>query len=200
MSETGREKPFVVLSGPSGVGKSTIVKEILSVYGPKMMGTTVSYTTRPRRGTERDSHSYYFVSEEKFLSLRDKNFFAEWACVYQNHYGTSIEQIEQHWREGRAIIKDFDLQGANAIKKLYPQTLRVFITPPSLEELANRVHKRKENNTADMMVRIREAKKEMEKISEFDYHLENADLQDTIKKLKKIIEEYLKLGQDYQDS
>jgi len=193
LSETGRKRLFIVLSGPSGVGKSTIVKEILSIYGPKVIGTTISYTTRLSRGMEREAHSYYFVSEAEFLSLRDKNFFAEWAYVYKHYYGTSIEQIEQHWKEGRAIIKDFDLQGADAIKKLYPQTLRVFVTPPSLEELMNRVHKRKENNKADMMVRIKEAKKEMEKISQFDYQLENAEFQETIKKLKKIIEEYLKI-------
>ncbi len=187
-----KKQPFIVISGPSGAGKSTIVKEILSLYGPKAMSTTVSYTTRPRRNSEKDGRDYHFVSEERFVSLKDMNFFAEWAYVYDNYYGTAVDQIEKHWREGRAIIKDFDLQGASSIRKLYPQVVRVFISPPSTEELVNRVRRRKENSAEDMKLRMEQAQKEMEQISRFDYHVENVDILGTVKKLEKIIEEYLK--------
>ena len=84
------------------------------------------------------------------------------------------------------------MQGADQIKKLYPQAMRVFISPPSVEELALRMHKRKENSMEELEVRIGQAKKEMEQIAQFDHHLENVDLQETIKKLKKVIDEYLK--------
>ena len=122
-----------MLSGPSGAGKSTIVKEILSAYGPDIMGTTISYTTRSPRSAEREACDYHFVSEEEFLSLKRDFFFAEWTYVYNHYYGTAIDQIDRHRREGRAIIKDFDLKGAEAIKRLYPQTLNIFISPPSRE-------------------------------------------------------------------
>ena len=174
------------------MGKSTIVKKILSTYGPEKMGTTITYTTRPPRGSEQDGRDYYFVSEKNFVSLKEKNFFAEWACVYNYYYGTAVEQISHHWERGRAIIKDLDLKGADIIKKLYPQALRVFISPPSIEELIQRVHKRSENDKEDREVRIRQARKEMAQSSYYDYQLENVKLSETVKKLNKIIEEYLK--------
>ncbi len=188
-----KKNGFFVLSGPSGSGKSTIVKEVLSLYGPEIMGTTVSYTTRPLRGAEQEGKHYHFVSKEEFLSLKEKNFFAEWAYVYNHYYGTDIKQINQHWSKGRAIIKDFDLKGASAIKQLYPQALRIFISPPSVEELADRVRKRQENLPEEIKFRLQEAKKEMKQKVQFDYHLKNVNLKKTIEKIKKIIDKYLKI-------
>ena len=187
-----KKKTLIVISGPSGSGKSTLVKEVLSLYGPEKMGTLVSYTSRPPRRSEKEGCEYHFVSKEQFLFLKEKNFFAEWTYVYEHHYGTSIEQINKHWNEGRTIIKDFDLQGADAIKKIYPQALRVFIHPPSLEELKNRVYNRQENEKKDIEIRMEQAKVEIKQASYFDYQLRNANILDTIGKLKKIIEEYLK--------
>ena len=192
MWSKGNKKPLVIISGPSGVGKSTIVKEILSFYGPEKMGTTITYTTRSPRSAEKHGREYYFVSEEEFISLKEKNVLAEWTYIYNHYYGTAIEQMNSLWEEGKVIIKDFDLKGAMAIKTLYPQTLRIFISPPSVEELIQRVQKRSENPEKDMEVRIRQAKQEMEESSYFDYSLENNDLSTTIEKLKKIIEEYMK--------
>ena len=192
MWSKGNKNPLVIISGPSGVGKSTIVKEILSFYGPEKMGTTITYTTRSPRGAEKHGREYYFVSEEEFISLKEKNVLAEWTYIYNHYYGTAIEQMNSLWEEGKVIIKDFDLKGAMAIKTLYPQTLRIFISPPSVEELIQRVQKRSENPEKDMEVRIHQAKQEMEESSYFDYSLENNDLSTTIEKLKKIIEEYMK--------
>ena len=192
MWSKSHKKPLIVISGPSGVGKSTIVKEILSFYGPEKMGTTVTYTTRSPRTTEKHGREYFFVDEEEFISLKEKNVLAEWTYIYNNYYGTAIEQINNLWKEGKVIIKDFDLKGARAVKTLYPQTLRVFISPPSVEELAQRVRKRSENLKKDMEIRVRQAKREIEESSYFDYSLENNDLATTVEKLKKIIEEYLK--------
>lgn len=189
---SNNKKPLVVISGPSGVGKSTIVKEILSFYGPKKMGTTITYTTRLPRDTEKHGREYYFVSEAEFINLKEKNVLVEWTYIYNHYYGTAIEQMNHLWKAGKVIIKDFDLKGARAIKTLYPQTLRIFISPPSVEELIQRVQKRSENSEKDMEIRIKQAKSEMEKSSCFDYSLENNNLSTTLEKLKKIIEEYLK--------
>ena len=156
------------------------------------MAIPVSYTTRPRRGTEKEAVDYHFVSRERFLLLKDKGFFAEWAYVYKHYYGTSLEQLEQYWKKGLALIKDFDLQGVSALKKLYPQALRVFIAPPSVEELINRVRKRQENSDEDIQLRLQQAQKEMEHGACFEHYVENRELQKTIEKVKKIIEKHLK--------
>lgn len=182
---------FIVISGPSGTGKSTIVREILSFYGLERMGTTVSYTSRLPRKSEQEGREYHFISREQFLQLKKKKFFAEWTYVYEHYYGTAIEQINQLWNEGKIIIKDFDLQGAEALKKMYPQILRVFIHPPSLKELENRVYHRKENEKKDIKLRMEQAKVEIQQASLFDYQLKNTNLSKTVERLKKIIEEYL---------
>ena len=188
-----KKKAFIVMSGPSGAGKSTLIREILSLYGSKAMTTTVSYTTRPPRGEEQEGRDYHFVSKEQFLAFKERHFFAEWACVYNYYYATAVEQIEKCWAEGKAIIKDLDLQGADQIKKKYPQALRVFIAPPSVEELVHRVRKRKENSKEELEVRKEQALKEMKYGNHFEHYLANVDLQETIKKLKKVIDEYLKV-------
>lgn len=192
MSNNLKSRAFIVISGPSGTGKSTIVREILSFYGPERMGTTVSYTSRLPRRSEQEGREYHFISKEQFLQYKEKNFFAEWACVYEHHYGTAVEQINRLWSEKKAIIKDFDLQGAEAIKKLYPHTLRIFIHPPSLKELESRVHNRRENEKKDIELRMQQAKEEIKQASFFDYQLKNTNLSETVEELKKIIEEYLK--------
>ena len=192
MSNNLKEQAFIVISGPSGTGKSTIVREILSFYGLERMGTTVSYTSRLPRRSEQEGREYHFISREQFLQLKEKNFFAEWTYVYEHYYGTAIEQINQLWSEGKIIIKDFDLQGAEALKKMYPQTLRVFIHPPSLKELENRVYHRKENEKKDIKIRMEQATVEIQQASLFDYQLKNTNLSKTVERLKKIIEEYLK--------
>ena len=184
--------PFIVLSGPSGAGKSTLVKKMLALYGPQKMATLVSYTTRPKRGAEREGQGYHFVDKERFLSLKDQNFFAEWACVYNHYYGTAVEQINRHWREGRAIIKDFDLQGADSIKKLYPGVLRVFISPPSEKELIRRVRSRSQMSDKDMDLRMKQVQHEMRQIPLFDIHIKNTNVREAVQTLKKAIDEYLK--------
>ena len=188
------KKKIIILTGPSGAGKSTLVKGLLGLFGAKVMACTVSYTTRPLRGKEQASLDYHFVSEKKFLDLQKQGFFAEWAKVYGHYYGTSNKEIQKHWQAGRAIIKDLDLQGAKAIKKLYPQALRVFVAPPSLKELAHRIQKRQENTDKEIKSRIQEAQEEIQQSTHFEQRVENKDFEKTLQNLKKIIEIYLKAG------
>lgn len=183
---------FIIISGPSGVGKTTIVKNILSFYGSQKMETIISHTTRPLRGKEQNAKEYYFITKKQFIELQQKKAFAEWAFVYGNYYGTSKKQILQHWDQGKIIIKDLDLQGAQSMKQLYPQSLSVFIAPPSIKELSHRITKRKENQLKDIQIRTQQAKAEIKKTDDFDYTIKNIDLQKTTEKLKKIIEEYIK--------
>ena len=182
---------LIVLTGPSGAGKSTLVHRLLFVYGPRVLGTTVSYTTRPRRGVEKEGIDYYFVNKATFLSLRKQKFFIEWSYVYGNYYATAKQELEKHIKQKKAIIKDFDLKGAHILKNLYPHSLVVFIAPPSIEELSRRLNKRQENNPKDIQVRIQQAKEELEQANLFDQKVENKDLKQTEKDLKKMIDPYL---------
>ena len=191
MNKKKAVKPFIVLSGPSGSGKSTLLKRILELYGPDKIRTTISYTTRPPRGREKDSKDYYYVSEERFLELTKQNFFVEWARVYGHYYGTAMDQVLSHWRQGCAIIKDCDLQGAGNIKKCFPQALRIFVQVPSLLTLKDRVSKREENTDKEMNIRIKAAEEELKQAHSFDYQIVNENLLETIDKLKKIIDNYI---------
>lgn len=191
MNKKKAVKPFIVLSGPSGSGKSTLLKRILELYGPDKIRTTISYTTRPPRGREKDSKDYYYVSEERFLELTKQNFFVEWARVYGHYYGTAMDQVLSHWQQGCAIIKDCDLQGAGNIKKYFPQALRIFIQVPSLLTLKDRVSKREENTDKEMNIRIKAAEEELKQAHSFDYQIVNENLLETIDKLKKIIDNYI---------
>ena len=188
MSKQNTVKPFIVLSGPSGSGKSTLLKRALEFYGPDKLRTTVSYTTRPPRGREKDSKDYYYVNEERFLELIQQNFFMEWAIVYGYYYGTAMDQVLSHWQQGCAIIKDCDLQGAENIKKCFPQAVRVFITAPSLQALKERVSKREENTDTEMNVRIKAAEEEIKQASRFEHQIINEDISKSLEKLKKIID------------
>ena len=188
MSKEKTTNSFIVLSGPSGSGKSTLLKQALDFYGPDKLRTTVSHTTRPPRGREKDSKDYYYVSEERFLELIKQKFFMEWAVVYGHHYGTAMDQVLSHWQQGCAIIKDCDLQGAGSIKKCFPQAVRVFITVPSLQVLKERVSKREENTDTEMSVRIKAAEEEIKQASRFEHQIINEDISKSLEKLKKIID------------
>ena len=185
------KQALIVLTGPSGVGKSTLVRKLLSLYGPQVLKTTVSWTTRPQRGTEKEGVDYYFVSETKFLSLKEKHFFVEWSYVYGNYYATAQAELEKYWKKGRAVIKDFDLRGAHNLKKLYPHALVVFIAPPSIEELNKRLCKRQENHSKDIQVRMQQAEKELKQAGFFDREIKNQNLKQTIKTLKQAIDQYV---------
>ena len=186
-----KPKPLIILSGPSGVGKSTLVQDLLNIYGPDKMAKAISHTTRPPRGGEIPQKDYHFVTHTEFEELKDQNFFIEWAKVYQHYYGTSFQEILKHWHKNQAVITDVDTQGADSIKKFFSHVLRFFILPPSMEVLQNRRQNRNTNNLQDSEYRQKAAKKEIEKASEFNHQIINLSRSEAVKNIKFHIDRYL---------
>ena len=180
-----------MISGPSGVGKSTLVNDIIIIYGSQKMAKAVSHTTRPARKTEINHQDYHFVSRETFEQLKNQKAFVEWARVYYHYYGTSFQSILQHWNHNKAVITDLDIQGADSIKKYFPHSLRIFILPPSMEALQNRIQIRNTDNKEDVEYRQKAAEQEMQKAKEFDHQVINQHRSTAVKKIKSIIDQYL---------
>src|SRR3977135_401033 len=127
---------LIVISGPSGVGKDTVLRRLFEL-APQLK-YSVSYTTRPPRPGEVDGHSYTFVTQPEFLRLIEQKEFLEWAKVYDHYYGTSRRRVEGALNSGEEIILKIDVQGATFVRKRLPEGLFIFITPPSNEEVPNR--------------------------------------------------------------
>jgi guanylate kinase len=165
-------KPLlIVLSGLSGVGKDTILAGIRKSGLP--LEISVSATTRPRRPGEKDGLHYHFVSPATFREMIDKNQLLEWANVYGNRYGIPREPVSRALRNGRDVIVKIDVQGAATIKKIVPRALFIFLIPPSVEELEERLRQRRTESSADLELRLNAASQEMKKLSMFDYVVVN---------------------------
>lgn len=180
---------MIIIAAPSGAGKSSFVERI-SKEIPRLCDT-ITYTTRPMRAGETEGHPYHFVSKEKFLRLRDENFFVEWAVVHENLYGTPMSQLEDAWRQDRVIIMDVDVQGAATFKRKFPDAVSIFILPPSIEELRRRVTKRDGRVPPDIDVRMKNAENEIKRASEFDVQIVNDDFDKSYREFKKLVEDLL---------
>lgn len=166
-----------VFSAPSGSGKSTIVNHLLSI-DELNLAFSISATSRAPRGEEKDGEHYYFMSADEFKSHIEKDDFLEWEEVYQNNfYGTLKSEVERIWKMGKHVVFDIDVIGGLNIKKQFPkQTLSIFIMPPSVEELRNRLVKRSTETPEKIEMRISKAAKELESVSSFDVVITNDDL------------------------
>ncbi|MDP2730910.1 MAG: guanylate kinase [Dehalococcoidales bacterium] len=162
---------FVILSGPSGVGKDAVLNRIKETGYPLKYITTL--TTRPPRAKEKNNVDYHFVSTEKFKEMKEKNQLLEWAEVYGNWYGVPKEAAIQALREGQDVMVKVDIQGAESIKKIIPQAITIFLMPPSLEELLARLKRRRTELSFDLDLRLKTAEKEMKQLSRFDYAIVN---------------------------
>jgi len=180
---------MIIVAAPSGAGKSSFVERICK-EDPRLRDT-VTFTTRQMRSGESQGHPYNFVSKDEFNSLVAKNYFVEWALVHTNFYGTPLEQLENAWAEGKCIIMDVDVQGAETFKNKYPSAKTVFILPPSIQELRRRVTKRDGASIADLEVRMQNAEKEIKVAPTFDYQIINDEFEGSYLKFKKIVEELL---------
>jgi guanylate kinase len=178
-----------IISAPSGSGKSTLVNELRhSVHN---LNFSVSYTTRKPRGSEKDGREYHFVSREDFEAMIARQDFLEWADVFGNYYGTAKCYVDDAKKAGHDLLLDIDVQGAAQIKQKVPEAVSIFVLPPSRQELERRLRRRSEAegfvNPAVLEKRLRTARREIEKYSEYDYILINDRLEESIDLLKAIV-------------
>ena len=175
---------FLVLVGPSGVGKSTIVREIIKLH--KDIKYSISATTRRPRKDEVNGKDYYFLDIPTFKNWIKEDKLYEWALVFGDYYGTPREHVDAFIRESHDVIFDLDIQGAISVKSQREDTVTVFLLPPSKEELKRRLLKRGDNENA-VVERIKEIEREVKTASRFDYIIRNDVLEETIKKVDAII-------------
>ncbi|MEY3052087.1 MAG: hypothetical protein RLY31_1872 [Bacteroidota bacterium] len=182
---------LVVLTAPSGAGKTTIVHALLQAR--RDLSFSVSATTRSRRPTESDGVDYHFLSKEEFRSLIDQDAFLEWEEVYQDQfYGTLHREVQACWNAGRHVIFDIDVKGAQRIKQAYPdKTLTVFVKPPSLEVLRERLQKRESETPESIRKRLEKASFELSFENFFDIVLVNDNLEATLREATDIVNRWL---------
>ena len=175
----------LILSGPSGAGKSSLINEIANDIGDYYF--SISTTTRPIRDGEKDGVHYHFVSVAEFLKDIDDNNFLEYATVHGNYYGTSLKPVRDALAKGKLVIFDIDVQGNTAINnRLGDITTSVFISPPTLSELKKRLENRLTDSQDVIDTRIKMAKREVQRISEYDFLIINDDLEMAASVLKQI--------------
>jgi guanylate kinase len=183
-----------ILSAPSGAGKTTISRAALRKIGG--LEASVSLTTRPPRHGEVEGTDYRFVTEEEFRRRREAGELAEWALVFDACYGTPRAPLERAVAAGSDILLDIDIQGTRQIKQNYKRdAVAIFVMPPSFEELEQRLRRRATEDEAAIAHRLRRAKEEARAYPEYDYLLINADLEDSLNKLRAVVEaERLSVG------
>jgi len=165
--DKGSRPLLVVLSGPSGVGKDTVLARM------KKLGRSFYYvvtaTTRPKRAQEKNGVDYHFLSRKEFQKMIDKHQFLEWANVYDNYYGVPKDEITSALSQGVDTIVKVDVQGAATIKQILPQAVFIFLIPPSMEELEKRLKRRSSESSKDLALRLEKAKGEIKSLPFFDY-------------------------------
>jgi len=175
---------LIIVTAPSGAGKTTLIKKLLK---DDKYHLSVSYTTRPPRKGEVNGVDYNFITEKEFLEKKDNDFFAEWALVHNNYYGTSKEDSYELIKTGKSIIFDVDYQGALNLQRTIPEALSIFILPLSLEILKSRLVNRKTDSEEVINIRIKNAQKEIYYAKHFDYLLINDKVDEAFESLKSII-------------
>jgi guanylate kinase len=182
---------MLVLSSPSGAGKTTLTRNLLEQENhddPGKLELSISVTTRERRGSEIDGVHYHFLTRRRFESMRDGGELLEWAEVHGNYYGTPREPVEKALSEGRDVLFDIDWQGARQLyEKMREDVVSVFVLPPSAAELKSRLERRAEDSAAVIQRRLKNAIEEIMHWEEYDYILVNRDLDKSFARLRAIL-------------
>lgn len=179
-----RRGVVLVICAPSGTGKSTLVQRLVAEFPG--FSFSVSCTTRAPRGQEREGVDYHFLSQEDFLSRRERGEFAEWAEVHGNFYGTPLAPVQEKLRQGVDVLFDIDVQGAMQLKESFPDGLYVFLFPPSREELERRLRGRGTDAEDAVLRRLAGAAREMGMAPRFDHWIVNQDLDTAYDELRAV--------------
>jgi guanylate kinase len=174
-----------IISSPSGGGKSSIIRRVLNSLTGISLAT--SHTSRPPRQDEMRGVHYHFVTPERFVAMKERGEFVEWVRLHGNYYGTSRAELEKHTKRGRDIILDIDVKGAAKVVKLFPEAASVFILPPSLTVLEERLRKRGSESDEDVAVRLREAEREIRTAGRYRYCIVNRTLARAVRELEAIV-------------
>ena len=177
---------LVVVSGFSGAGKGTLMKELLKRYDNYAL--SISATTRAPREGETDGKEYFFVTKEQFEKMRDERKLVEYAQYVNNYYGTPKEYVEQKMAEGNDVIREIEIQGALKVKKRFPDALLLFVTPPSAEELRRRLVGRGTETLEVINARLARAAEEASGMEAYDYLLINDDLDRCVEEMHQLIQ------------
>lgn len=185
---------LLIFSAPSGSGKTTIVKYLLEQQELNL-AFSVSATSRPRRGKEKQGEHYYFITASEFKKHIREDDFLEWEEVYRdNFYGTLKSEVQRLWAEGKNVIFDIDVAGGLRIKKKFPkETLAVFVKPPSIDELKIRLKKRSTDTDDKINMRIAKASVELATAPQFDKIIKNYDLDIALKEAHKLVADFIGL-------
>lgn len=178
---------LIVISGFSGAGKGTLVKELMKRYGNRY-ALSISATTRQPREGEMDGKDYFFKTEEEFLSMIEKESLIEYASYVKHYYGTPKAYIEEQLEKGIDVILEIEIQGALKIKEKFPETLLLFVTPPSIRELKNRLINRGTEEMDVILSRMVRAREEAKGIEKYDYLIINDDLNSCVARTHSIIQ------------
>ena len=176
---------LIVISGPSGAGKGSIIDGLLKINNKTWL--SVSATTRAKRGAEQDGVEYFFLTKEEFEDKIKKNEFLEYAMYNNNYYGTPKEKIIEKLNQGFDVILEIEIQGAVKIKELVKEAIFIFILPPSMEELKTRLINRKTEDREKILNRFKTAYNEINEVTKYNYVVINDELDEAIKKVNSIL-------------
>lgn len=183
---SNRRGNLYIVSGPSGAGKGTLIAGALQRF-PGLM-YSISCTTRPRRPGEIDGRDYYFLTKEEFEEKIHNDALYEWAELYGYYYGTPRDMVQAELSAGKSVILEIDVQGARLVRGKAPESIGIFIRPPSIEVLAERLRKRSREDEEELERRLELAEQELEAASEYDFQITNDEMQKALEEIITVFE------------
>ena len=184
---------LVVISGPYGVGKTVLCTRLLEEFAESMV-FSISATSRAPRGSEQEGQEYFFYTRQRFEEAIAQDCFAEWALVHDNYYGTPKSFVDSHLNHGRHLLLNIDVQGAQKIKACYPRAVLVFIAPPSLSALEERLRKRNSDSEEALQRRLENARLELAHRSVYTHTVVNDDLERAFLELAEFVRQRITAG------
>ncbi|PKL50990.1 MAG: guanylate kinase [Candidatus Riflebacteria bacterium HGW-Riflebacteria-2] len=196
-SQITRKGYLFIVSGPSGVGKTVLCNAIVNRFAPDVV-YSISTTSRAPRGGETNGQEYFFCAAEEFEKAIERDEFAEWAFVHGNYYGTPRQFLVDNLDAGRHVILNIDVQGAMKIREKFPESIMIFILPPTFDALESRIRKRNMDSEHSLRHRLENARKELDYRDHYRYTVINDDLNAAIGELTSIFAEYVEKRQAEQ--